>query len=85
MTHDLNYEELVTYLPKLLRIAQARDIPGQDCLDIAQQAIADALAQVRSGVFRGESRLSSFLYIIMQRRIDDYLRGKVKGKCCISI
>lgn len=59
-------------------LACRNGVPVQDCQDVAQEAMLAALSQMRRGVFRGESKLGSWLVQIVYGKVMDYWR-KRKG------
>ncbi|MBM3292887.1 MAG: sigma-70 family RNA polymerase sigma factor [Candidatus Aminicenantes bacterium] len=44
--------------------------------DVTNEILAQAVAKVRSGEFRGESSIGTFIFTITRRRIADYIRDK---------
>jgi len=46
--------------------------------DVTNEVLAQALAKIRAGEFRGESAIGTFIYRIACRRIADYFRDKSK-------
>ncbi len=59
-------------------LARRNGVPTQDCQDVTQEAMVTALDQMRRGVFRGESKLGSWLAQIVHGKVMDYWR---KQKC----
>lgn len=55
-------------------IARRKGVPAQDCQDVAQEALLAALSQMQRGLFRGESKLGSWLEHILIGKINDYWR-----------
>jgi RNA polymerase sigma factor (sigma-70 family) len=49
-----------------------------DWEDVTNEILAQAIAKVRAGEFRGESSIGTFIYTIACRRIVDYIRDKSK-------
>jgi RNA polymerase sigma factor (sigma-70 family) len=65
----------VKYRPRFEQIAARSGIPHADCADIAQEALAAALSQIRRGLFRGDSTLGTWLFTIVKGKIADYRRS----------
>jgi RNA polymerase sigma-70 factor (ECF subfamily) len=59
---------------RIEHIARARGVPACDCGEVAQEALASAFRQLRAGRFRGDSRLTTWLYRIITGAIADYWR-----------
>ncbi|MBL8187878.1 MAG: sigma-70 family RNA polymerase sigma factor [Acidobacteria bacterium] len=55
-------------------LARRKGVPAQDCQDVAQEAMLAALSQMQRGLFRGESKLGSWLEHILIGKISDYWR-----------
>jgi RNA polymerase sigma-70 factor (ECF subfamily) len=49
-----------------------------DWEDMADEILMQAIAKIKSGEFRGESSVGTFIYTIASRRIVDYIRQKSK-------
>jgi RNA polymerase sigma factor (sigma-70 family) len=49
-----------------------------DSEDIVSQVLLNLVDALQNDRFRGDSRLQTFIYTIMQRRMDDYFRAKAK-------
>jgi RNA polymerase sigma-70 factor (ECF subfamily) len=69
------------YRNRLRSFAARTGIPAQDAEDIAQEAMAAAMAQLRRGAFRGDSSLATWLHGILRIRMSDYWRraGRTPG------
>lgn len=57
-------------------IARRKGVPTQDCQDVVQEAMLTALSQMQRGMFRGESKLGSWLVQIIHGKVMDYWRGR---------
>jgi RNA polymerase sigma-70 factor (ECF subfamily) len=49
-----------------------------DWEDIVNEVLMQAIEKIKSGEFRGESSVGTFIYTITSRRIVDYIRQKTK-------
>jgi RNA polymerase sigma-70 factor (ECF subfamily) len=49
-----------------------------DWEDITNEILAQVIAKIRAGEFRGESTIGTFIYTITCRRIVDYIRDKTR-------
>lgn len=78
-------ESLANHAPRLARIARGRGVPPQDCEDVAQEAILDALRQLQKGNFRYESKLETWLVQILHGKIADYWRRKPPHGSLVSL
>src|SRR5262245_29838641 len=63
------------YRPRLLWFARVMGIPWQDCHDIVQEVFVAAIPQVRSGEYRHESSLITWLDGILKHKIKDFWRS----------
>jgi RNA polymerase sigma-70 factor, ECF subfamily len=61
---------------RLHYLAGKAGVAAQDCEDVVQEALADAMRQLNRGQFRGESSLGTWLQRILSGKIADYWRGK---------
>lgn len=66
------------YRPRIEWIARCYGVRPEDCPDIAQESLAAALSQIQRGMFRGESRLGTWLEAIVRGKIVDYRRSPGK-------
>jgi len=57
-------------------LARRNGVPVQDCQDVAQEAMLTALGQMKRGVFRGESKVGSWLAQIIHGKVMDYWRER---------
>ncbi|MHB8054586.1 MAG: sigma-70 family RNA polymerase sigma factor [Candidatus Aminicenantales bacterium] len=57
-----------------------RALGGQnpDWEDLTNEVLAQTIAKVKAGEFRGDSAIGTFIYTITSRRIVDYIREKTK-------
>jgi RNA polymerase sigma-70 factor (ECF subfamily) len=55
-------------------LARRRGIPSNDCPDVAQDVLVDAVRQIRQGNYRGEASLGTWLHMIIGGKIGDYWR-----------
>jgi RNA polymerase sigma-70 factor, ECF subfamily len=57
-----------------------RALGGQnpDWEDLTNEVLAQTIAKVKAGEFRGDSKIGTFIYTITCRRIVDYIREKSK-------
>jgi len=81
---ELAEEEFaLAYSDRFVYLARRKGVPRQDCQDVAQEIMLAALSQMRRGVFRGESKLSSWLEQIAHGKTMDYWRDR-KGLAVLS-
>lgn len=83
MAHIIDEEELEKTIRKFspvitFRVRKALSISTVECEDLVNEIILQTIAKVRSGEFRGESTLGTFIYTITSRRIVDYIRSKTR-------
>lgn len=64
------------YSKRFAYLAQRAGVPRQDCDDVAQEAWLAALSQMQRGLFRGDSRLSTWLARIVYGKAVDYHRSR---------
>jgi RNA polymerase sigma-70 factor (ECF subfamily) len=50
-----------------------------DWEDITNEVLAQAIAKIRAGEFRGDSSIGTFIYTITCRRIVDFVRDKTRA------
>jgi RNA polymerase sigma-70 factor (ECF subfamily) len=63
------------FQPRFGFIAAVRGVPAHECEDVARTAVLKGLDQIRRGIFRGKSRLSTWLEKVATGTIIDYLRA----------
>ncbi|MDD8031742.1 MAG: sigma-70 family RNA polymerase sigma factor [Acidobacteriota bacterium] len=72
-------ELVVRYRPIItFRVRKALGASNTDCEDLVSEIISQVLEKIKTGEFRGESSLGTFVYTISSRRIVDYIREKTK-------
>lgn len=76
--NEVNLEEAIRkYSPVItFRVRKALGGAISDCEDIVNEIMMQAIQKVKTGEFRGESSLGTFLYTITSRRIVDFIRAK---------
>ncbi len=67
------YRQVISFR---VRKALGWDVP--DWEDVVNEILTQVLQKLRSGEFRGESSLGTFIYTITSRRIIDFIRQKSK-------
>ncbi|MGE0885809.1 MAG: RNA polymerase sigma factor [Blastocatellales bacterium] len=60
-------------------LARRKGVRHQDCQDVAQNALMDAFSQMKRGLYRGESSLSTWLSRIIHGKIVEYRRKNPNG------
>ena len=68
----LQYRPVISF-----RVRKALGI-STDWEDVVNEILTQAVAKIKSGEFRGESLIGTFLYTITSRRIIDYIRQKTR-------
>lgn len=72
-------ELIVRYRPIIaFRVRKALGAQNTDCEDLVSEILSQVLEKIKTGEFRGESSLGTFVYTITSRRIVDYIREKTK-------
>jgi RNA polymerase sigma factor (sigma-70 family) len=76
----LDLDEVVReFRPKIgFKVRRALGARNPDWEDITNEVLAQAVEKIRSGEFRGDSAIGTFIYTITVRRITDYIRRKTK-------
>lgn len=69
----LGYRDVISF-----RVRKALGSSTPDWEDIVDEILMQAIEKVKSGAFRGESSVGTFLYTITSRRIIDHIRLKTK-------
>lgn len=64
------------FRPRLVYLARKRRVPSSDYEDVAHDALLAAIDQIRRGLFRGESKLGTWLERILSGKIADYWRHR---------
>jgi RNA polymerase sigma-70 factor (ECF subfamily) len=68
---------ILQYWPQInFRVKKSIGFLNSDWEDVASEVLMDVLKAIRSGKFRGDSSLGTFIYTITSRRIIDYIRKK---------
>ena len=77
---DLNLDEIVARFRPIVgfKVRRALGSHNPDWEDVTNEVLAQTIAKVRSGEFRGDSQIGTFIYTIAVRRIVDYIREKTK-------
>jgi RNA polymerase sigma-70 factor (ECF subfamily) len=78
--HDSKDDSLVAQYRQVIsfRVRKALGWNLPDWEDVVNEILTQVLQKVRSGEFRGESSLGTFIYTITSRRIIDFIRQKSK-------
>src|SRR5436190_19909350 len=63
------------YTPRLLWFARVMGVPWQDCTDLVQDVFLAAIKEIRSGNFRQDSSLITWLEGILKHKIKDLWRS----------
>jgi RNA polymerase sigma factor (sigma-70 family) len=69
----LQYRPVISF-----RVRKALGSSNPDWEDVVNEILTQAVAKIKSGEFRGESSIGTFLYTITSRRIIDYIRQKTR-------
>ncbi len=69
----LKYKDVISF-----RVRKALGSSNPDWEDVVNEILTQAMQKVKSGDFRGDSSIGTFLYTITSRRIIDYIRQKTK-------
>jgi len=77
---DLNLDEIAARFRPVVGFKVRRSLGWQnpDWEDVTNEILAQVVAKVRAGEFRGESGIGTFIYTIACRRVIDYIREKTK-------
>ena len=68
---------ILQYWPQInFRVKKSIGFLNSDWEDVASDVLMDVLKAVKTGRFRGDSSLGTFIYTITSRRIIDYIRKK---------
>ena len=74
-----NEEDVLKYRSVIsFRVKKALGGSNPDWEDVVNEILTQAIEKVRSGEFRGDSSIGTFLYVITSRRIIDYIRQKTR-------
>jgi len=69
----LGYRAVISF-----RVRKALGGSTPDWEDVVNEILMQAIEKVKSGAFRGDSSVGTFLYTITSRRIIDHIRQKTK-------
>ena len=69
----LGYRDVISF-----RVRRALGSATPDWEDIVDEILMQAIEKVKTGAFRGDSSVGTFLYTITSRRIIDHIRMKTK-------
>ena len=69
----LQYRAVISF-----RVRKALGGSNPDWEDVVNEILTQAVAKIKSGEFRGDSSIGTFLYTITSRRIIDYIRQKTR-------
>jgi RNA polymerase sigma-70 factor (ECF subfamily) len=69
----LQYRQVISF-----RVRKALGSSNPDWEDVVNEILTQAVAKIKSGEFRGDSSIGTFLYTITSRRIIDYIRQKTR-------
>jgi len=68
---------IAEYRPKIgFKVRRSLGASNPDWEDVVNEILTQAVDSVRTGEFRGDSSIGTFLYTITVRRIADYIRRK---------
>lgn len=70
------------YRNRLRYLATRAGVPAEDAEDVAQEALAAAISQMRREIFRGDSSLATWLTAILRGRVADYWRRMGRNPGC---
>ncbi len=77
---DVDLDDVVARFRPVIgfKIRRALGAQNPDWEDLTNEVLAQTIAKVKSGEFRGDSKIGTFIYTITVRRIVDYIREKTK-------
>ena len=77
---DIDLDQLVArYRPVIgFKVKKALGAGNVEWEDIVNEILTQGIEKIKSGEFRGESSVGTFLYTITSRRIVDYIRQKTR-------
>ncbi len=73
---DAAQEFSQVYAKRFEYLAHRKGIPYQECPDVAQNALMDAFSQMKRGLYRGESKLATWLSKIIHGKVVEYHRHR---------
>jgi RNA polymerase sigma-70 factor (ECF subfamily) len=77
---EIDLDEVVVRFRPIIGFKVRRSIghDNPDWEDLTNEILAQTIAKVKAGEFRGDSKIGTFIYTITLRRIVDYIREKTK-------
>lgn len=70
---------IAEFRPKVgFMVKRSLSSSNPDWEDVTNEVLAQAVAKIRSGEFRGDCAVGTFVYTITARRIVDYIRQKTR-------
>ena len=77
---DIDLDQMVVQFKPIVGFKVRKSLGGgnPDWEDVANEILIQMIAKIRSGEFRGESSVGTFIYTITSRRIVDYIRQKTR-------
>jgi RNA polymerase sigma-70 factor (ECF subfamily) len=80
---DLDLDEIAGRFRPVIgfKVRRALGWRCPDWEDVTNEVLAQAIAKIRGGEFRGDSSIGTYIYTITCRRIVDYIRDKAKTPC----
>lgn len=77
---EFDFDEIIAKYKPIISFRVKKSIGAQtpDWEDIVNEIILNVIEKLRSGKFRGDSSLGTFIYTIASRRIIDHIRQKNK-------
>lgn len=77
---DLDLDQIVAQFRPIVSFRVRKSLGGYnpDWEDVVNEILTQVVEKVRSGQFRGESSIGTFIYTITSRRIIDHIRYRTK-------
>ncbi len=77
---DIDLDQMAEeFRPKVgFKVRRSLGMNNSDWEDLVNEILAQAVDKIRSGEFRGDSAVGTFIYTITVRRIADYIRQKTR-------
>jgi len=77
---DVDLDDVVARFRPVVgfKVRRALGPQNPDWEDLTNEVLAQTIEKVKSGEFRGDSKIGTFIYTITVRRIVDYIRDKTK-------
>ena len=81
---EIDLDALVAHFRPVVgfKIRRALGWESPDWEDLTNEVLAQTIAKVKAGEFRGDSKIGTFIYTITCRRIVDHIREKSKITRC---